>query len=788
MAKEKVSLPKKRKKKNGRYYELLGIVLFALGVFVAFGIVGNDGGILGSWLTDTFRFFFGVTALVPALLLVLLGVRYVYRGRGFSLSRREGIALVLYVLALVWIHHLLTGEGREMASDAILSGGGLLGGGLTYGLRLFLGGIGTTIFLLCATGAGALLLSHWSLTGGAQKLGAKTEEKARQVQHAVQEKKAEWEERRASRAEAVETPHEFLFRRRKEEEMPEEEPVTEEAPEAEETLPPDFFTEAPETTPQETEETEPEDFPEETEEMPAEEPQEEEPEPEEILEEETEEEEEEPEEEETPEPAPAAETPAPTYRFPPISLLHEGKASSLSANDAKNHMQTLESTLKSFGVNVRITNVAVGPTVTRYELEPAPGVKVSRITSLSDDIALQLAATHIRIEAPIPGKSAVGIEVPNAKTAEVPLRSVLDDPLFKDRKGGVPVALGKDITGKTVVTDLAKMPHLLIAGSTGSGKSVCINTLITSILYHAMPEEVKLILIDPKVVELSVYNGIPHLRIPVVTEAKKAAGALHWAVREMEQRYQQFSLSRVRDIGGYNKIHPENKLPFIIIIIDELADLMMAAPDSVEDAICRLAQKARAAGIHLVLATQRPSVDVITGVIKANIPSRISFAVSSQVDSRTILDMAGAEKLVGKGDMLFNPIGAPNPIRVQGAFISDEEVEEVTTYIKNERKEEPVAYEEIDLTLPNEKGGEKGDEPEEADELLQEAAEWILDTKKASVSMLQRRFRIGYTRAGRLMDTLEHMGIVGPAEGAKPREVLMTREQAVEKYWNGDNG
>lgn len=358
----------------------------------------------------------------------------------------------------------------------------------------------------------------------------------------------------------------------------------------------------------------------------------------------------------------------------------------------------LESTLRSFGVSVRITDVSVGPTVTRYELEPAPGVKVSRITNLQDDIALQLAATHIRIEAPIPGKSAVGIEVPNEKTAEVALRDVLDDSSFKNRKGGVPVALGKDITGRPVVTDLTKMPHLLIAGSTGSGKSVCINTIIMSILFHQQPDDVKLILIDPKVVELSVYNGIPHLRIPVVTEAKKAAGALQWAVREMESRYQQFSYAHVRDIGGYNKLNPEQRLPFIVIIIDELADLMMAASDSVEDAICRLAQKARAAGIHLVLATQRPSVDVITGVIKANIPSRISFAVSSQVDSRTILDMAGAEKLIGKGDMLFNPMGAANPVRVQGAFVSDEEVEAVANYIKTEAVQGEVRYEAINLT------------------------------------------------------------------------------------------
>lgn len=805
--KETDSLQKKRRKKGSRQYEILGILLFGAGLFVSFSLAGESSGLLGGFLGDFFRFLFGWTAILPGLGLICLGVRYVYRGRGFSWTKKEGILAVLYLLLLCWIHHLGARDGREMEIDAVLAYGGIAGAAATWGLHVFLGRIGTVIFLAGSTATGLLLLTHWSLTSGVQALGAKTEKQARRVQSAIHEKKAEWDERRSQAAEErlfvgeQAQSRDFLFRRKKEDAAEEAEEAaaagmdTQEASaEAKDSVM------EPADTPETAESTEDTgaDMPEPEAEMAEDVP--EEASGEEALSQEAELSETEDgdraedaeerrdaaEETEACEPIPPEEAPAApvsAYRFPPMNLLHGGLASASSGSDVETHRLTLENTLKSFGVSVRITNVSVGPTVTRYELEPAPGVKVSRITNLQDDIALQLAATQIRIEAPIPGKSAIGIEVPNRKTAEVPLRSVLDDPLFKDRKGGVPVALGKDITGKTVVTDLTKMPHLLIAGSTGSGKSVCINTLITSILYHALPEEVKLILIDPKVVELSVYNEIPHLRIPVVTDPRKAAGALHWAVREMEQRYQQFSLSRVRDIGGYNKLHPDQKLPFIIIIIDELADLMMAAPDSVEDAICRLAQKARAAGIHLVLATQRPSVDVITGVIKANIPSRISFAVSSQIDSRTILDMAGAEKLIGKGDMLFNPIGAPNPIRVQGAFITDEEVEQVTDYIKKESQQEAVVYEELDLALPEKSA--KAEEPEQEDELLREAAEWVLDTKKASVSMLQRRFRIGYTRAGRLMDTMENMGIVGPAEGAKPREVRMTREQAEERFWGG---
>ena len=450
--------------------------------------------------------------------------------------------------------------------------------------------------------------------------------------------------------------------------------------------------------------------------------------------------------------------------------------------DVESKVVRLEEALRSFGVRAKVINVSVGPTVTRYELEPAPGVRVSKIEGLADDIALQLAATSIRIEAPIPGKSAVGIEISNAKATEVSLREVLSSKEFLGGKGLILAALGKDIAGNTVIADLTKMPHLLIAGQTGSGKSVCINTIIISILYHSHPKDVKLILIDPKVVELSVYNGIPHLRIEVVTNPKKAAGALSWAVKEMESRYKSFSEHNVRDITSFNKKNPELKLPFIVVIIDELADLMMVAKDSVENSICRLAQKARAAGIHLVVATQRPSVDVITGLIKANIPSRISFAVSSQVDSRTILDKAGAEKLLGKGDMLFNPSGAQNPIRVQGAFVSDEEVSAIVNFIKTQatNQEEIFEYEPIELSLPEQSMVDPKEES--CDELLEEAAEWILDTKRVSVSALQRRFRIGYTRAGRLMDTMESMGIVGPADGAKPRQLLISKEHLPELF------
>ena len=423
-----------------------------------------------------------------------------------------------------------------------------------------------------------------------------------------------------------------------------------------------------------------------------------------------------------------------------------------------------------------------GPAVTRFELEPAPGVKVSSVVNLADDIALRLAAPGVRVEAPIPGKAAIGIEAPNLRNEMVGFKEVVDCAVVKEDASKLCVGLGKDISGNVITIDLSKMPHLLVAGSTGSGKSVCVNTLLAGILYKARPDEVKLILVDPKVVELTNYNGIPHLLVPVVTDAKKAASALHWAVAEMERRYQSFADTRVRDIKSYNAQAVE-KMPFIVIVIDEMSDLMMVAKADVEDAILRLAQKARACGIHLVLATQRPSVDVITGIVKANIPSRIAFAVSSQTDSRTILDMGGAEKLLGKGDMLFYPIGSNKPLRVQGAFVSDEELNKVTDFIKEQAI--PVEYSEevTNVALPSDsRKNELADGDPEAvdtgqDELLTDAIRLVLELGQASASMLQRRFRIGYNRAARLVDTMEEMGIVGPATGSKPRELKMSRAE-----------
>ena len=476
------------------------------------------------------------------------------------------------------------------------------------------------------------------------------------------------------------------------------------------------------------------------------------------------------------------------YEFPPIQLLADGdkKGAKGSKKAVAETAAKLQKTLYSFGVSAKVENVSVGPAITRYELKPAEGVRVSKIANLSDDIALSLAAETIRIEAPIPGKQAVGIEVPNKENEIVPLRDIIDCDSFKNHKSKLAFALGKDVAGEEVVADIAKMPHVLIAGATGSGKSVCINTLIASIIYKAKSIEVKLVMVDPNVVELSVYNGIPHLLIPVVTDPKKAAGALAWAVQEMVNRYSLFASKNVRDIKGYNaaleKEGEGHKLPQIVIIIDELSDLMMVSPKDVEDSICRLAQMARAAGMHLVIATQRPSVDVITGIIKANIPSRISFAVSSQVDSRTILDMAGAEKLLGKGDMLFYPSGAPKPTRIQGAFISDKEVEKIVDFIKNngEATYNDEILQQIENANSTDKEIDSQDEEDDTDPLLMDAIDVVVETGQASTSFIQRRFKVGYARAGRIIDQMEERGIISGFQGSKPREVLMSKERWAE--------
>ncbi len=475
------------------------------------------------------------------------------------------------------------------------------------------------------------------------------------------------------------------------------------------------------------------------------------------------------------------------YTFPDMTLLNNVPASddADSRAELKETATKLIATLKSFNVEAKLLNVSKGPAVTRYELKPGDGVKVSKIVGLSDDIALRLAATGVRIEAPIPNKEAIGIEIPNKKVSTVAIREVLDSEEFKKFPSKLAFAVGKDIAGKNVVVDLSKMPHLLIAGATGSGKSVCINTLIASIIYKADPNEVKLLMVDPKVVELNVYNGIPHLMIPVVTDPRRASGALYWAVQEMTRRYAMFAEANVRDIKGYNEMIKEeggeNTMPHIVIIIDELADLMMVAPGEVEDSICRLAQMARAAGMHLVIATQRPSVDVITGIIKANIPSRIAFAVSSQVDSRTILDAGGADKLLGRGDMLFLPMGAAKPTRIQGAFISDKEVERVVDFIKSgshARYDEDIMEKIENGKTVNVSG--KDDDAGDSDELLPRAIEIAVDTGKISASYLQRRLKIGFSRAARIVDQMEERGWIGPPDGAKPREVLLSKEEYLE--------
>ncbi len=480
------------------------------------------------------------------------------------------------------------------------------------------------------------------------------------------------------------------------------------------------------------------------------------------------------------------------YEFPPVKLLGRDKPSKENTTEAdvRQMGQKLVDTLRSFGVEAKIIEIIRGPAITRFELSPAAGVKVNKIVNLANDIALNLAAVSVRVIAPIPGKAAVGIEVPNENVATVRLRDVIDTDEFRNFKGKTAFALGKDVSGKVRIADISKMPHLLIAGATGSGKSVCINSLITSIIYKADPNEVKLIMIDPKVVELQVYNGIPHLLIPVVTDPRRAAGALNWAVQEMVKRYKLFAENNVRNLAGYNElaqVNGDRKLEQIIIIVDELADLMMVSAKEVEDSICRLAQMARAAGMYLVIATQRPSVDVITGLIKANVPSRIAFAVSNQIDSRTILDMGGAEKLLGRGDMLFLPMGANSPIRIQGAFVSDAETEAIVEYIKQDFS---AKYDE-DIMEHIERGAEGGQDQREedsgdADEMLPAAIQAVVEAGQASASLLQRRLKVGYARAGRLIDQLEERGIIGPHEGSKPRAVLMSRSEYLEMQAMGD--
>ena len=744
--------------------EVLGILLAAFAVFMLCALAGLATGSAGDFLKKVLTYALGVGAFLFPLYVLVLGIGYVVNHEHLRFSKKFFTLLLFLVSVLSLWHMYKVPEGHELLPEYLMTGGGLLGGAIVFVLTKAVGRIGSVIVLVASALASMVLSGKFSLRSPLLTAQDGVKEGA----DAVAQKWEDYQERRKKH-------HDSFYDQEKDDGNYNRKPEPEKKPTLAERLkervtaagaapllkfqkeqvgtgePPRKFT----ITTAEDARTQ-------------EEPQWE-------------------------APAPEAQTArlenAETgevipYEFPPLDLLNRDKPVNKKNFQAEIEAQggTIEQTLHDFGVNATLVNVTKGPSVTRYELEPAPGVKVNKIQNLSEDIALKLAVSSVRIE-PIPGKAAIGIEVPSKTSEPVSFRSIVDCPEVKNAKGKLCIGLGKDISGRVVVADLSKMPHLLIAGSTGSGKSVCINTIICSLLYKAAPDEVKLILVDPKVVELTNYNGIPHLLTPVVTGPKQAASALHWAVVEMERRYSLFAKTQVRKIDDYNAlVQPGEKLPFIVVIIDELSDLMMVAAVDVEDAILRLAQKARAAGIHLILATQRPSVDVLTGTIKANIPSRIAFAVSSQIDSRTILDASGAEKLLGRGDMLFFPTGANKPIRVQGAYIADDELNRVVDFIKAEAI--PTSYsQEVTTQQLNGAEGEKKDEGSEEDELFQDAVELVMATQQASSSMLQRKFRIGYTRAARLVDAMEEKGIVGPADGSKPRPLLMSPTTIKEKFF-----
>lgn len=783
-------------------FEIVGLILIFFGIFATIGIIGIDTGSMGYALDGILAYGFGFGRIVVPLALIIAGLKYIMLRKAWPLTAVWAWGAWAYELFLTLIHLVIVPDGAEFMPASLRVGGGIAGAVLASALRGLLGQIGAVLFIVVAAVVTALLWKKWSIAEPVAIVSNKATEEVSKMS----DKAVESLQDASTAIRSWQKPHIFDFQ--KEEEKEEERNALQQeqaaavsalgedreakTAETEDKVPftpvytdevadsyeadPDYeadYAEQDETDDTVQDAPVPTDLAHETDVLQSDMA---DLKPVEV--------------EKTAATAdvgtagtsavPKAEGKRP-YHLPPMTMLNPGKGQSGGLSDeVRQNARILQETLQSFNIDAKILNASQGPAVTRYELEPAAGVKVSKIVHLADDIALKLAATDIRIEAPIPGKAAVGIEVPNKKLSGVTIRDVLDTDAFKNTVGGVPVSLGKDIAGNPVIADLTKMPHLLVAGSTGSGKSVCINTFIASILFKQRPEDVKLILIDPKVVELSNYNGIPHLLTPVVTDPKKAASVLRWAVREMDDRYKRFALTKTRDISRYNELHPEEAMPFVVIIIDELADLMMVASNDVEESICRLAQKARACGMHLVLATQRPSVDVLTGLIKANVPSRIAFAVSSQIDSRTILDMAGAEKLIGKGDMLFYPMGASKPLRVQGAFISDAEIDKMTEFIKQQGGPE---YDESVQKAQSEHSDSEIDFFE--DELMMQAIDMVLETGQASASMLQRRFRIGYTRAARMVDTMEAMHIVGPSNGSKAREILMTPEEVQAKYLDG---
>lgn len=821
-------------------YEIIGICCILAGVFATAGFIGVDTGRIGHSVDDILSYIFGLGRIVVSLSLIVLGLKYIVIRKACPVSKSWAVGTWIYILLLGLVHLLVIPEGTEFLPHSLSVGGGIVGAVMASVLRRFLGFFGAVMAITGACIVTFLVWKNWSISKPVAVVADKAGQEAAKVsgkaveglQDASQSLKQWHERRRIFDLQAVvgddplgrpacgnsvdtgrpacgnpddypadmERPASTIADARDlgngveevrfdaspiEEDVPYDwasDDSYEEVPETPEEMPEDVrpYSQIHETVVGDTVPTAHDVQP-----GPAA--------PAASLAGETDvlghdmddlkpiEVEKSSVAVETSEEGSSAVPKAAgekTYRLPPVSMLKPGPQHIVGLSDeVRENARILQETLQSFNIDAKILNASQGPSITRYELEPAAGVKVSKIVHLADDIALKLAATDIRIEAPIPGKAAVGIEVPNKKLTGVNLRDVIDTDTFRKAAGGVPVCLGKDIAGNPIVADLTKMPHLLVAGSTGSGKSVCINTFIASILFKQRPEDVKLILIDPKVVELSNYNGIPHLLTPVVTDPKKAASVLRWAVREMDDRYKRFAITHTRDISRYNELHPEDTMPFIVIIIDELADLMMMASDDVEKSIIRLGQKARACGMHLVLATQRPSVDVLTGLIKANVPSRIAFAVSSQVDSRTILDMAGAEKLIGKGDMLFYPLGASKPLRVQGAFISDSEIDEMVEFIKAQGGPN---YDEAVQKAQSENPEDSVDFFE--DDLMRQAIDMVLETGQASTSMLQRRFRVGYTRAARMIDMMEAMHIVGPNNGSKPREILMTADEVQQKY------
>ncbi len=824
--------------------EIFLILLFALAVFLFlcnFGVAG----IVGNTISDIMFGIFGLTAYIMPLVFFLMIAFGMVNSGSFIAVRKLMAGVLLFLITGIICDFFAgvpeTGQGYHIeeiykrCSEAH-AGGGVIGGSLAYLCFLFLGMTGTVLFLLVAAVIAIVVVTEKSIVSGVKNGGRKVyerslEDKEYRRQRAAQRREEQEEEKRRREEEKKlrqeERENEKILRMDKKfsgvildtDLGGKNQEKNRERDDIHEINLSDFEEQVEQALPLEDEEEDRFGFDkitinsayvregqDEIEEITEsfyeeEEQEEEEPDIEEIVPKKASHPimpEAGPENRQPKENIPAKETlPVPKeripkkYIFPPISKLAKGsgKAGGDSSKELKETARKLQQTLQTFGVRVTITDISQGPSVTRFEMQPDQGVKVSKIVGLSDDIKLNLAATDIRIEAPIPGKAAVGIEVPNKENMTVALRDLIESKEFKDFPSKLAFAVGKDIGGKVVVADIAKMPHMLIAGATGSGKSVCINTLIMSILYKAHPDEVKLIMVDPKVVELSVYNGIPHLLIPVVTDPKKASAALQWGVAEMTDRYQKFADFNVRDLKGYNKKVAAMKekgdpqapavMPQIVIIVDELADLMMVAPGEVEEAICRLAQLARAAGIHLIIATQRPSVDVITGLIKANMPSRVAFSVSSGTDSRTILDMVGAEKLLGKGDMLFYPQGYSKPARVQGAFVSDKEVSDVVEFLKNQALGNiyNTDIQEKITTLGSTASGSSSGDGAERDPYFMEAARFIIEKDKASIGMLQRMFKVGFNRAARIMDQLCEAGVVGEEEGTKPRKILMSQEQ-----------